>query len=114
VPRAAIPEMVRRLDHLAVEHDVLIATFGHAGDGNLHVNVLTNDEEVRDRVEPVLRGIFEQALDLGGTLSGEHGIGIAKRRFMSMEQSPQVLQLQRELKRVFDPLGLLNPGKLLP
>jgi len=114
VPRAAIPEMVRRLDRLAAEHDVLIATFGHAGDGNLHVNVLCDDEQALARVEPVLVGIIKHALDLGGTLSGEHGIGIAKRRFMELEQPPDLLQLQRELKRVFDPRGLLNPGKLLP
>ena len=114
VPRAVIPEMVRRLDRLAAEHDVLIATFGHAGDGNLHVNVLSNDEEISRRLEPVLSGIFAHALELGGTLTGEHGVGIAKRRFVSMEQSEDVIALQRQLKRVFDPSGLLNPGKLLP
>jgi glycolate oxidase len=114
VPRASIPEMVRRLDQVAATHDVLIATFGHAGDGNLHVNLLVDDEEVLGRLEPVLTAIFAHTLELGGTLSGEHGIGIAKRRFMGMEQPEQVLQLQRELKRVFDPEGLMNPGKLLP
>jgi glycolate oxidase len=114
VPRARIPEMVRRLDRLAAEHDVLIGTFGHAGDGNLHVNVLLDDEEVKERVEPVLEGIFHHALDLGGTLTGEHGVGIAKRRFMELEQNEGLLRLQRELKRTFDPLGLMNPGKLLP
>lgn len=114
VPRALIPEMVRRLDRLASEHDVLIGTFGHAGDGNLHVNVLVDDEEVMERVEPVLEGVFHHALDLGGTLSGEHGVGIAKRRFMRLEQPESVLRLQREIKRTFDPLGLMNPGKVLP
>jgi glycolate oxidase len=114
VPRAAIPEMIQRLDNLAAKHDVLIATFGHAGDGNLHVNVLLDSEEAVKGVEPVLAGIFRCALDLGGTLSGEHGIGIAKRRFMSLEQSEEVIQLGRSLKAAFDPDGLMNPGKLLP
>jgi glycolate oxidase len=115
VPRAAIPEMVRRLDRLAAEHDVYVATFGHAGDGNLHVNVLSDDEEQTvESLEPVLAGIFAHALELGGTLTGEHGVGIAKKRFMALEQQEEVIQLQRELKRVFDPEGLLNPGKLFP
>jgi len=114
VPRAAIPEMIRRLDRLAAEHDVYVATFGHAGDGNLHVNVLADDQQVIERIEPVLVGIFKNALELGGTLSGEHGIGLAKRRFMELEQSEELLRLQRGVKRLFDPQGLLNPGKLLP
>ncbi|MCC6750812.1 MAG: FAD-binding protein [Deltaproteobacteria bacterium] len=114
VPRAAIPEILRRLDALAVEHDLTIATFGHAGDGNLHVNLLADDEARRGTLEPVLESIFKNALELGGTLSGEHGIGLAKRRFMPLEQPPELLELQRSVKRVFDPEGLLNPGKLFP
>jgi glycolate oxidase len=114
VPRALIPEMIKRLDALATEHDLYIATFGHAGDGNLHVNVLFNDEEVWGRLDPLLEGVFRATLDLGGTLTGEHGVGIAKRRFMHLEQPPELLALQRALKRQFDPAGLLNPGKLLP
>ncbi len=114
VPRAAIPEMVRRLDRLAAEHDVLIASFGHAGDGNLHVNLLFDDPAVGQRLEPVIHRVFAEALALGGTLSGEHGIGVAKRRFVPLEQPAEVIALQRALKRVFDPQGLMNPGKLLP
>jgi glycolate oxidase len=114
VPRAQIPRMVQRLDRLSAQHDTTIAVFGHAGDGNLHVNVLFDDERVKQRLEPVLTGIFRAALDLGGTLSGEHGIGIAKRRFMPLEQPPELLDLERRLKRAFDPHNLMNPGKLLP
>jgi glycolate oxidase len=114
VPRSRIPEMVARLEALAEAHEVSIATFGHAGDGNLHVNVLFDDEAVYGRLEPVLLQIFRHALELGGTLSGEHGIGLSKKRFMSLEHSPQLLELERQLKRTFDPLGLMNPGKLLP
>ena len=114
VPRAAIPEMIRRLDALAAEQDVIIASFGHAGDGNLHVNVLFDDAAVQARLERILLAIVKHALDLGGTLSGEHGIGLSKRRFMKLEQPEPLLALQRKIKRVFDPLGLMNPGKLLP
>ena len=114
VPREHIPEMVRRLDALAAKHDVIIANFGHAGDGNLHVNILFDDDEVHGRLEPLLEQIFRNTLELGGTLSGEHGVGLAKRRFMPLEQSAELLQLQRELKRTFDPEGLMNPGKMLP
>jgi glycolate oxidase len=114
VPRSAIPEMIRRLDALAAAEQVTIASFGHAGDGNLHVNLLFDEELAPERIERVVTEIFRQTLALGGTLSGEHGIGIAKRRFMTLEQSSELLELQRRLKRSFDPEGLLNPGKLLP
>jgi glycolate oxidase len=114
VPRAHIPEMLRRLDRLAAGQGVTIATFGHAGDGNLHVNVLFDEEETRGRLEPILAQIIQHTLDLGGTLSGEHGIGVSKRRFLAREQTASLIQLQRDVKRLFDPLGLMNPGKLLP
>ena len=94
----------------------MTATFGHAGDGNLHVNVLT-DENHRDaavaaRIDAALGGVFRAALDLGGTLSGEHGIGISKARYMAWEQSAEVLDWQKRLKRLWDPRELLNPGKI--
>jgi glycolate oxidase len=114
VPRARIPEMLRRIDRLAGEHDFRVACYGHAGDGNLHVNVVYDDEARHEQLEPLLAAIFAQTLDLGGTLSGEHGIGLSKRRFVPLEQSEQSIALQRELKRAFDPDDLLNPGKLLP
>jgi glycolate oxidase len=118
VPTGSIAEMLRRVDTVGARHDLLTATFGHAGDGNLHVNVLT-DENHRDatvaaRIEAALGDVFRAALDLGGTLSGEHGIGIAKARYMSWEQSPEVLEWQRRLKRLWDPTNLLNPGKIFP
>ena len=118
VPPGSIAEMLRRVDAVGARHDLLTATFGHAGDGNLHVNVLT-DENHRDapvaaRIEAALGDVFRAALDLGGTLSGEHGIGIAKARYMSWEQSPEVLEWQRRLKRLWDPADLLNPGKIFP
>jgi glycolate oxidase len=116
VPPSKIPEMLRRVDGIGARQRLLMATFGHAGDGNLHVNVLT-DENHRDpavaaRIEAALGEIFRATLDLGGTLSGEHGIGIAKARYMAWEQTAEVIDWQRRLKRLWDPQGLLNPGKI--
>ena len=94
----------------------MTATFGHAGDGNLHVNVLTDenhlDAGVAARIQSALAGVFRAALDLGGTLSGEHGIGISKARYMAWEQSAEVIDWQKRLKRLWDPQDLLNPGKI--
>ncbi|MCG8421537.1 MAG: FAD-binding protein [Proteobacteria bacterium] len=118
VPRGAIAEMIRRIDRLAARFDMPFATYGHAGDGNLHVNVLIDgdrdDPAVAERVEAALSALFRDTIELGGTLSGEHGIGLSKKRFMPLEQSARVLQWQRQWKRMWDPLELLNPGKVLP
>ncbi len=113
VPPSALPAMIERLDELSVEAKVVIAAYGHAGDGNLHVNVLWDDDRDRGALEPLRGQVFEAALELGGTLSGEHGIGLTKRGFLHLEQPEPLLALQRELKRAFDPLNLMNPGKLL-
>jgi glycolate oxidase len=116
VPPGAIAEMLARVDAVAAKENLLTATFGHAGDGNLHVNVLTDenheDPAVWARIQSALGGVFRAALDLGGTLSGEHGIGIAKARYMAWEQSPEVIDWQKRLKRLWDPKDLLNPGKI--
>jgi FAD/FMN-containing dehydrogenase len=89
-------------------------TYGHAGDGNYHVNFLWNDPDHRPRVERAIDQLFRNAVELGGTLSGEHGIGLLKAPYLGLAQSPELIRLQRELKRVFDPDGLLNPGKIFP
>ncbi|HVV52304.1 MAG TPA: FAD-linked oxidase C-terminal domain-containing protein [Polyangia bacterium] len=116
VPPGAIAEMLRRCDAIGGRHNLLMATFGHAGDGNLHVNVLTDEDHrepaVAKRIEAALGEIFRAALDLGGTLSGEHGIGIAKAKYMAWEQSAEVIDWQKRLKRLWDPGELLNPGKI--
>ena len=93
--------------------DLPVASYGHAGDGNLHVNVLFQTPE-RPRMDEVLAALFRDTIDLGGTLSGEHGIGIAKRDFLPLEQSAAVLEWQRRWKQMWDPSELLNPGKVLP
>ena len=108
--------MLRRVDGIGARHDLLMATFGHAGDGNLHVNFLSDedphDQAVARRIESALGELFRATLDLGGTLSGEHGIGISKARYMAWEQSAEVIDWQKRLKRLWDPAGLLNPGKI--
>ncbi len=118
VPRSALPEMLRRIGQLAAGTDIETATFGHAGDGNLHVNLLIDQDRheprVADRIHQTVTRLFEETVALGGTLSGEHGIGLAKRDFMHLEQSPRVLAWQRRWKQMWDPNEILNPGKVLP
>ncbi|HET9626623.1 MAG TPA: FAD-linked oxidase C-terminal domain-containing protein, partial [Kofleriaceae bacterium] len=118
VPRGRIVEMLARVDRVAAETKTPIAVFGHAGDGNLHVNVLSNDDPddpaVRAHLWGAARQIFAHTIELGGTLSGEHGVGLTKRDYMHMEQSEQLLEWQRRWKAMWDPSGLLNPGKRLP
>ncbi|MDE2315474.1 MAG: FAD-binding oxidoreductase, partial [Xanthomonadaceae bacterium] len=98
----------------AAKHDLPIVSFGHAGNGNLHVNLLPRDEAERARAHAALGELFALVIALDGTLSGEHGIGIAKRAFMPLALSGETLQLMRGVKAAFDPDGILNPGKLLP
>jgi glycolate oxidase len=116
VPRGAIPQMLHRVDAIAARENVACATYGHAGDGNLHINLLLDDDSaaLKARAEAAMAGIMRATLDLRGTLAGEHGVGLLKSRFLPWEQAPPLLRLQRELKRVFDPDDLLNPGKIFP
>ncbi len=118
VPRSRIVEMLARVDRVAAETRVACAVFGHAGDGNLHVNLLSNDDPadpaVRAHLMGAARQLFAHTIELGGTLSGEHGVGLTKRDFMTMEQSERVLEWQRRWKAMWDPANLLNPGKRLP
>jgi len=118
VPRGRIVEMLSRVHRVAAETRIACAVFGHAGDGNLHVNLLSNDDPsdpaVRKYMWAAARQIFAHTIELGGTLSGEHGVGLTKRDYISMEQTEQVLEWQRRWKAMWDPSGLLNPGKRLP
>ena len=118
VPRSAIGEMLARVDRLSAEVGLPIAGFGHAGDGNLHVNIVSDDDPADPaswaRVDRACARVFADAVALRGTLSGEHGIGLIKRDFMPLEQSERVLEWQRKWKAMWDPLDLLNPGKLIP
>ena len=116
VPVPQVAEAVQRIKAIATRHEIPVAIFGHAGDGNLHPNILFDAREPgqTQRVWQVAEGIFGVALDLGGTLSGEHGIGVLKRPFMAAALGRQVLAWQQRIKTTFDPRGALNPGKLLP
>ena len=118
VPRGRIVEMLARVAQVSAETGIETAVFGHAGDGNLHVNLLSQDDPedpaVRDRMWAGAKQVFAHAIALGGTLSGEHGIGLTKRDYMPMEQSEQLLEWQRKWKQLWDPRELLNPGKIIP
>ena len=116
VPVSRIPDLVEGLERLAAEHAVRIVNFGHAGNGNIHVNLLVNPDDAAEmaRAERCLDATFDLVLSLGGTLSGEHGIGLIKRDFVGREIDPVTLRLMRDVKRQFDPNGILNPGKSLP
>jgi D-lactate dehydrogenase len=114
VPVSHLPALVDGIKRLAAKHDVLIVTFGHAGNGNLHVNLLPRDDAERKRAHACLAEVFALVIELEGTLSGEHGIGLAKREFMPLAVPATTLELMRNVKAAFDPDGILNPGKLLP
>ena len=114
VPPNQIPALIDRIKGLMKEYDLTIVILGHAGDGNLHPSILTdkNDKEHFQRAEEALDKIFAAALELGGVLSGEHGIGLEKKRFLSQAMSPEAIQLLKQIKGVFDPKNILNPGKI--
>jgi glycolate oxidase len=114
VPRSRIPEMVARAKEIGRRHELVVATYGHAGDGNLHCNVMYDRADERPRVEAAVAEILRAAVDLGGTITAEHGVGLTKRDFLEYEQGRDVVALERRLKALFDPLGILNPGKIFP
>jgi glycolate oxidase len=114
VPRQKIGALLDSVRAQCERERVLHLTYGHAGDGNLHVNFLWNDESELPAVERSIESLFREVIRLGGTLSGEHGIGVLKAPYLPLEQSAELITLQRDIKRVFDPQGLLNPGKIFP
>jgi len=116
VPVAQLPALVAAMRALEAEHPLRIVCFGHAGNGNLHVNLMFDRRKVdqASAAEQCLKALFAKVVELGGTLSGEHGIGLAKRDFMALAIDPVTLDLLRAIKQQFDPANILNPGKLLP
>lgn len=116
VPKSRIPEAFRRLQGIRDKYGIQLVIFGHAGDGNLHPNIMTDkrDREEMRRVEQAVADIFALAVELGGTLSGEHGIGTMKATFMEMELGAVGLDMMRRIKRAWDPNNILNPGKIFP
>jgi glycolate oxidase len=114
VPRARLTALLEEVDRIGAATGVRYLTYGHAGDGNMHVNFLWDDESERPAVDRAIDALMRTTIALGGTLSGEHGIGVLKAAYLPLEQSPELIGLQQDLKRAFDPRGLLNPGKIFP
>src|SRR5581483_5247587 len=116
VPVPRLSELVSAIETLADDYRLPIVSFGHAGNGNLHVNLMVHPDDADEmaRARECLRRLFELTLALGGTLSGEHGIGWEKREFVPLEIPPDTLAAMRAIKRTFDPNGILNPGKMFP
>jgi glycolate oxidase len=114
VPKAQVPEMLARIERIAERYRITIANIAHAGDGNLHPLLITEpgDAEARARAQAAFGDIVADALALGGTVTGEHGVGLLKRPGLAAELSPAVLDLHRAVKQALDPKGILNPGKI--
>jgi len=115
VPRSMLASMVERIQEIARRYDVLIANFGHAGDGNLHPTCLTDERERESivRAEKALEEIFLSAVEFGGTITGEHGVGLAKKKILEQVTGGPALEMMRNLKKVMDPNQVLNPGKIV-
>jgi len=116
VPRGKLVQLAEFAEQLQEKHGFPVASFGHAGDGNIHVNIMVStmdDPAIRERAELALDELFHFIIDCGGAITGEHGIGIAKQRWLKTALHPGSLHLHRVLKQALDPAGLLNPGKML-
>ena len=114
VPASKLPAMIRYIQELSRKHQVGINTFGHAGDGNLHVTFMcdSRNKEQMERVEKAVDELFDMTLKLGGTLSGEHGIGITKAKYLEQELGKSGVELTKKIKSAFDPDQIVNPGKI--
>ncbi len=112
VPRSRLVALLDEATRICTGEDVRHVTYGHAGDGNMHVNFLWDDPSERPRVDRAIDGLMRATIALGGTLTGEHGIGISKAAYLPIEQGKELVALQQDIKRAFDPSGLLNPGKI--
>jgi glycolate oxidase len=114
VPRSKVPELVARIEQIGKKHNTFVANFGHAGDGNIHVNFMCNreDDDSIQRARKCVSEAFQLSVDLGGTISGEHGIGYVKAPYMDYAIDKPTLEIMKGIKQVFDPNGILNPGKM--
>jgi glycolate oxidase len=114
VPRSELAQMVEHIQQIAEKYRLKVGTFGHMGDGNLHPTFLTNEKDTEEmhRVELAMKEIFDRALALGGTITGEHGVGLAKKPFLKDAVGELNLEVMKQIKRAFDPNGILNPGKI--
>ena len=114
VPMGKIVDLLKGIEAIAEKHSLMIATYGHAGDGNLHPQILYDgdDGHEAEKVEEASAELFQLAIDLGGTLTGEHGIGLSKAPYMTLEHDPVAMGVMRSIKGLFDPHNILNPGKM--
>ncbi len=114
VPRSKVPDMIRALEQISSEYGVPIVNFGHAGDGNIHVNVMVDLKEqgMEEKIEEVMDRVFSAAVELRGSISGEHGIGTSKARYMNMELDIATIEYMQRIKVALDPQNILNPGKI--
>jgi len=115
VPRSRIPAMLTAIEGIAAHHDVRIGTFGHAGDGNLHPTfVLERDDPRAETLLEAARGdLYRAAIELGGTITGEHGVGVARRDYLELQRGADAIRVMRQIKDALDPLGILNPGRVI-
>ncbi|WP_224984649.1 FAD-binding oxidoreductase [Geomonas agri] len=116
VPRSKVPDVIRRIELIQKRYDIPIVNFGHAGDGNIHVNIMI-DKSVPGQLEKAheaIKEVFQAALDLGGTMSGEHGVGLAKQPYIPLELNADQITAMKSIKAALDPNNILNPGKMLP
>ncbi len=114
LPRKKVPDFLDFLKGLEGDSGITFFTLGHVGDGNLHVNLLFNRKDLRKEPEEVIRELMQKTVCLGGTISGEHGIGLSKKRFIDIELEKTVIDIEKGIKKVFDPKNILNPGKVFP
>lgn len=116
VPRSKVPEMIRRIDAISDRYAVPIVNFGHAGDGNIHVNVMIDSKRPgeQDKADRAIEDVFKEALALGGTMSGEHGVGIMKAPYIPLELKQNAVDYMKTIKQALDPNNILNPGKMFP
>jgi glycolate oxidase len=114
VPRSKVPELIQKVEEIGKKYDTFVANFGHAGDGNIHVNFMCDrhDPDSLARARKAVRETFELSVNLGGTISGEHGIGYVKSRYLDIALDAPTLEIMKAIKKVFDPNGILNPGKM--
>jgi glycolate oxidase len=114
VPRSLVPQMIDRIVEIAARHELRVGIFGHAGDGNLHPTYVLdrNDPDAERKIDAARDEIYRAALELGGTVTGEHGTGLAKKRWLELQRGPRAVEAMRSIKQALDPSGLLNPGKV--